>query len=278
MVSQSIDPILDELREDPRRPVLVIDERRFGPTEGFESEVVLFAGVRTTVEEALRFAAALQVVRQTMDEQKRQRALKSADVLRGRLSNQLVESCARLLSWASVEFWASTTSHLVTVKRERPGPASVVVAGTEAGRRINGHETPVLEMISGHVADELRATQLEVFVDRSSQNGLHERAESDFVIWDQLSTATALHDGQTVKLGAGCQIRHWAVSERTPLFGDVVLLGDLCAHLWGTNPRAVARLRTPAISHGVERIGTCAGLIVTADLRRVVAAQAADGS
>lgn len=275
MESAPIDSIMEELGRDPRRPALVVDERRFGSRDGLESEVVLFAGVRTTVREVFGFAAAVQSVRQTLDEQKRFRAIKAADVLRGRLAQHLVGPCAQVLSWSSVEYWASTTRHLVGVKRERPRPAALVVAGSEAGRSINGQETPVLEMIAGLVADELQAPRLEVFVDRSTQNGLHEQSDGDFVVWDQLSTATAIRDGRSVTLGSGCQIRHWALSERTRVFGDVVLLGDLCAHLWGLNPEHVDRLRNRELATAVQRIGTAPGLLVAAELRRRVAPEVA---
>lgn len=268
MNSSPIHEALQHLTSKPSRPLLAIDERRLGPPEGFESEVVLFAGVRTSVRDALRFSARVQRARAALDRQKRSRALKASDVLRGRLSSQLGEASAELLSWSSVEFWASTTAHLLSVKSTRLHPAAEVVKGPAKGRRIDGQETPVIEMMAGLVADELRASELDVFVDRSKQNGLHEKSEDEFWIWDRLSTTSALRAGRPVQLAANSKIRFWAVSERTKLFGDVVLIADLCAHLWGLDEGACDRLRnSQIISHGIERIVNGPGLLIARLLR-----------
>lgn len=206
-----------ELVAEPSRPVLIVDERRFGTADGFEREVVLFAGVRTTVGQALRFAAFVDRTRRDqLDEQKKDRAVKAKDVLSGRLSPYLIEPAVELFCWSSFEFWASTTEHLLCEKRARQTPAAKVVEGDGQGRSVNGHETPVIEMMAGFVADELCTPRIEVFIDRSKQNGLHEHSQGgEFWVFDRLTPAPAILDGARVSLGTNCQVRYWAVEERT---------------------------------------------------------------
>ena len=54
--------ILDLLRR-PAVPALFLDERRFGRTEGFDEERIVFAGVLTTIGTAAAFGLAVEAAR-----------------------------------------------------------------------------------------------------------------------------------------------------------------------------------------------------------------------
>ncbi len=115
------------------------------------------------------------------------------------------------------------------------------------------------------------AGQLEVFIDRSSQNGLHE-APTSFTRYDLLTPgAPALKDGKPVRLGESVRQRIYSVCETTRYFGDWLLLADLAAHLWGRNGVMRDRIRHEKLKSAVEDLGMFPGIALFGDLVNAVA-------
>ncbi len=262
--------LLLELIEDPLRPMMLIDERRFGRDYGFDDERVVLAGVLLSAETLLAFGLFVQSVRdEHLDEQKRLRAIKSADVLGGRLASILRPAVEAALLRSAVTFWATTQGYLEAEKRRRDGPAAYDVNGGV----VNGRETPVIEMMSGDAAEQIKKTggsRLDVVVDRSAQNGLAQGHTHDtFMLYEVEGAARATQNGVPIRLGEGVQRRFFAVSERTPTVGDWVLLADVAAHLWGNEPKAIEYLRHDHFLNGVQKVAVMPGTAVIGELRKI---------
>ncbi|MBS2024398.1 MAG: hypothetical protein JST92_18515 [Deltaproteobacteria bacterium] len=262
-----------EFEGAPRRNALIIDERRFGSDHGFSEERVLFAAVHTTLGDLAAFTAGMRKLRDSLDAQKRDRAIKASDVFEGRLATNLRSVIAAPLLSSRITFWATSTPYLVNERRHRKHPAAQDVT---TGRHIDGHETPVVEMISGDAAEAIcnasgidgPSLRLEVFVDRSKQNGLHDRDPDSFETFEILADSPALSAGVPVKMGAGSHRRLIAIAELTKPFGDWLLLADLAAHVWGRVPAAVDRIRHPGLLSAIEKIGTLDGKNLLVELHR----------
>ena len=124
--------------------------------------------------------------------------------------------------------------------------------------------------ISGHVAETYSAVRrggrLDVFVDRSKQNGLHEDSKTVFTVYEVFGDASATQGGVVVPLGVGVRRRIFGVCEHTRFFGDCLLLADLAAHVWGHAPSAIATLAEPRMLTSLKWIGNAPGQVVIAQL------------
>jgi hypothetical protein len=245
-----------EYVNNPRLPVLLIDEHRFGSDDGFAQgeERIVWAGVLTTAGELVAYSLGMIQARQEgLDDQKRGRAIKSADVLEERLGGRLRPLVELILVNASVEFWASSNTFLVNEWRARTTPHAVL----QTGQVINGPESPVIDMMSGYAAERTPSIQaarrIDAVIDRCKQNGLFDPAGQ----WMLVSTegAPATQKGKPIRLGAGIERRMFGAGPLTGFFGDMLLIPDLCARLWSLHPRAVDRLRGPQLLTNIERIG-----------------------
>ncbi|MFT3710923.1 MAG: hypothetical protein QM817_25130 [Archangium sp.] len=264
----SIDVCLLEWAADPIRPAMVIDERRFGPPR-FAEERIVFAGVLTTVGDLIRFGAAVEEIRRTMDVQKQRRPLKAADVLSARHSKALQAGMVELLGKAQVAFWATSEPYLRAELAARQG--TPVAIDQNSGAHLTGKELPVFQMIPGLAAEKqsVRARGfLEVFIDRSLQNGLHGSNPDILTVFDVgPSGAPATRDGKPIRLGEGVPQRWFPVCEETKMLGDWLLPADLSAHLWGANENTVDRIGAERLIRGIEFIGDAEGHRLIVELK-----------
>ena len=127
----------------PQRPVLIIDERRFGADQGFAEERIVFAGVLVPAGALTLLGLEMEKLRNSLDAQKRTRAIKAPAVFKGRLANRLRCALAPALALADISYWAASQPFLAAEKRISVRP-TVVDAAT--GRSLDAPEMPMVQI------------------------------------------------------------------------------------------------------------------------------------